>query len=245
MTEEKGPQSPELDDQSKLSETLSSDKGQAGIAKGLEVLNEATSSKPPAARRQMDSVGEVGEAADKLTGAVDQMVSPLLLSLGMLDSAVKWLKLLTAGMCLASVLGVFIAVRMEMASSAAQSASKEVSEAKQAVKEAKEELARANGELKQIKSDLLTLRAEAAKQAVDQASQPKIVPGDRPGEVAIVTPAINPKDIEKAKKAAEQAVKAGKEPPPLPDPGKATKIPAQLKPVEVEEIDDAFGKPKK
>lgn len=163
MTEEKGPQSPELDDQSKLSETLSSDKGQAGIAKGLEVLNEATSSKPPAARRQMDSVGEVGEAADKLTGAVDQMVSPLLLSLGMLDSAVKWLKLLTAGMCLASVLGVFIAVRMEMASSAAQSASKEVSEAKQAVKEAKEELARANGELKQIKSDLLTLRAEIGR----------------------------------------------------------------------------------
>lgn len=245
MTEEKEPQSPELDDQLKLSETLSSDKGQAGIAKGLEVLNEATSSKPPPARKQMDSAGEVGEAADKLTGAVDQMISPLLLSLGMLDSAVKWLKFLAAGMCLAAVLGVFIAVRMEMASSAAQTASREVSEARQAVREAREELVKANGELKQVRDSLLSLRAEAAKQAVDQASQPKIVPGDRPGEVAIVTPAITPKDIEKAKKAAEQAVKAGREPPPLPEPSKATKIPAQLKPAEVKELDDAFGKSKR
>jgi len=242
MAEEKGPQSQEPDDQSKLSETLSSEKGLAGIAKGREMLTEATSSKPPPPREAMGSVSEVGEATEKLTGAVDQMVSPLLLALGLLDSAVKWLKLLTAGVCVATALIVFIAVRIEMASSAAQAASKEVSEAKQAVKDAREELTKANGELKQVRDDLLTLKAEAAKQAVDQASQPKIVPGDRPGEVAIVTPAIAPRDIEKAKKAAEQAVKAGKEPPPLPEAGKATKIPAQLKPAEVEELNDAFKK---
>lgn len=243
--EEKEPRSRERDNQSNLNETLSSDIVQARIAKGLEVLNEATNSRPPGARGKMNSADEIGEAADKLTGAVDQMVPPILLSLGMLDSSIKWMKLMAAGMCVGSVLAMFIAVRMEMASAAAQTASKEVSGAKRAVKDAREELTKANGELKQIRDDLLTLKTEAAKQAVDQASQPKIVPGDRPGEVAIVTPAIAPKDIAKAKKAAEKAIKAGKEPPPLPESGKATKIPARLKPGQVEKLNDAFNRLKK
>lgn len=219
-----GPPSPRVE----LEEALSSVQGKAHIESAQKILDEEREKSDPP-----PSEAEAAEAAEKLTDAVDQMVPSLLLSIGMLDTAIKWLKGIAACMAVAFLIAVFIAVRIEKATSVTEAASKEVDAARV-------ELGKANAELKQIREDLLNLKAEMAKQAVDQASQPRIVAGDRPGEVAIVTPTINPKEIEKAKKAAEKAVKEGKEPPPLPSPDKATKIPAQLKPGEVEEYDKAL-----
>ena len=208
----------------KLDEALSSDRNQVQIEKARKLVGE---SNPPG------ETGEVKAAADNLTSAVDQMVPPLLLALGMLDTAVKWLKAIVALMAVAFGVAVFIAVRMEVAASAARDAATEVSESKK-------ELAKANMELAGIRDSLINLKVETAKQAIDQASQPKIVAGDKPGEVSIVTPVINPNEIKRAKADAEKAVKAGKEPPPVPTAEKATRIPAQLKPAEVEKLDKAF-----
>jgi len=227
-----------------LEETLSSTQSKAHIESAQKLLDEERGKSDPPDPDEPESrpskSEEVAEAAETLTGAVDQMVPSLLLSIGMLDTAIKWLKGIAACMAVAFLIAVFIAVRIEKATSTTEAASKEVAAARGQLTKANEELDRANKELGDIRADLRNLKAEMAKQAVDQASQPKIVAGDRPGEVAIVTPAINQKDIEKAKKAAEKAVKEGKEPPPLPTAAKATKIPAQLKPGEVEELDKAL-----
>lgn len=210
----------------KLDEALASDRSQVQIEKARRLVGE---SNPPG------EMEEVQVATENLTSAVDQMVPSLLLSLGMLDTAVKWLKMIVAIMVAAFGVAVFIAVRMEVAASAARDAATEVSESKK-------ELAKANLELVGIRDSLTKLKVETAKQAIDQASQPKIVAGDKPGEVSIVTPVINQAEIKRAKADAEKAVKAGREPPPVPMAEKATKIPAQLKPAEVEKLDEVLKK---
>lgn len=214
--------------QAELGEALSSNKGKNQIEKAKKIVAE---SEGDTSSNEIEEVKmEVNGATDKLTNAVDQLVSPLLLSIGMLDTALRWLKVITAFLGIAFMITVFIAFRTEKAAEINETAAKEVASSRI-------EIAKANKELAEIKESLINLKVDAAKQAVDQVSQPRIMAGDRPGEVSIVTPAIRPEVIEKAKEAAEKAVKEGKEPPPLPK-ADATKIPAQLKPGEIEKLGD-------
>lgn len=241
MAEEKEPRSQEPEERDSDPNPLLM-RGQRILSESMAGGQSPLAPAPGSARPPMDSASEVGQAADKLTGAVDQMVHPLLLALGLLDIAIKWLKGIAACMAVAFAIAVYIAVRIEIASQDVRDASKAVAEAKAEVKQSKQELMTANAELKKIRADMLFLKADAAKQAVDQAAQPQIVPGDRPGEVSIVTPVIAPAALAKAKQEAVQAVQAGKEPPPPPRAEKATRIPAQLKPAEIREMNSAFGK---
>lgn len=213
-----------------LGEALSSDKGRTQIEKAKKIM--AESERDASSNEIEEAKTEVNNAADSLTSAVDKMTPPLLLSIGMLDTALRWLKVITTFLIIAFCIAAFIAFRTEKAAKINEVAAKEVANSRV-------ELAKANKELAEIKESLMNLKVDAAKQAVDQVSQPRIVAGDRPGEVSIITPAIRPEVIEKAKEAAAKAVKEGKEPPPLPK-ADATKIPAQLKPGEVEKLGDGY-----
>lgn len=214
---------------SRLDKTLSGTKTRSAIESARIILDESTEKKDP------DNKNEVVEATETLKSAVDYMVDSLLFILSKMGSIVHWNKAIAAGTLFALITAGFVVVKIEDSAEANR-----VTAAK--IDASRKELQQANEELQEIKKSLTNIKVEMAKTAVDQAVQPKIVPGDRPGEVAIVTQAINPKELEKAKEKAAKAVQEGKEPPPLPQSDKATRVPAQLKPAEVKELDEIFTK---
>ena len=98
---------------------------------------------------------------------------------------------------------------------------------------AKIELGKIKGELGAVTESLRDVRKSEAKRAIAESASPKLVPGDRPGEVAIVGATMSPEEIEDAQKKAEEAIDKGEEPPPAPKSGTA-KIPVQLRPGQVQ-----------
>jgi uncharacterized membrane protein (Fun14 family) len=208
-----------------LSRTLASDKNQKIVEDARHLLEdheEKISSKapPPTEEKKDDVKEEVEEAATTLTSAVDQMVPSLLLSLGMLDAAIKWMKFVAVLIGVAIIgVGVLIENGIRTANSNKRAADE--------VSAAKFELVRIKGELEEIKKSIIDVRKADAKREIAAAAETKLVAGDKPGEVALVTPDISEEEIKIAQKKAEEAVEKG-EKPPAPPTAKGTKIPVKL-----------------
>jgi hypothetical protein len=176
-----------------------------------------------------DETVEVRKATDNLAGIVDQMIPSFLMSLGLLDSALKWLRVLAVGMSLGVLFGGFVAFRMQDAASKSEKAAEDSA---RAVKE----LGEANKELRDLKTSLQNVMKEVQKvkglSQIESQTSIQITAGDKPGEVNILAPQVSRAEIEKAKSKVEAAVEAGKPLPPPPSPYITAKIPAQLKRVE-------------
>jgi hypothetical protein len=221
-----------------LSKTLASDKNQKMVKGARHLLEEheerVTSSKPPLpeesnevevdesvpSRDSTPEKNEVDEAAVTLTSAVDQMIPSLLLSLGMLDAAIKWMKFVAALIGVAIILlGVLIENGIRSANSNKRAANE--------VSTAKLELVKIKDELVDIQKSMIDVRKADAKREIMAATETKLVAGDKPGEVSLVTPDISPEEIKIAQKKAEEAVEKG-EKPPAPPTAKGMKIPVKL-----------------
>ncbi len=172
---------------------------------------------------------EVRQATDNLAGIVDQMIPSFLMSLGLLDSAMKWLRAIAVGMTLSVLCGAFITVRIQ---DAAVKSERAAEDSARAVKE----LIGANKELVDLKSSLQSVMKEVQKvkgiSQIEAQTSIQITAGDKPGEVNILAPQVTRAEIEKEKSKVEAAVEAGKPIPPSPSPYVTAKIPAQIKLVE-------------
>jgi hypothetical protein len=221
-----------------LNTALESEKGQETIKRGQKLVEENGELSENEPRSSFDSQGEIATATMTLTQAVDQMVPPLLLSLGILDSAIKWLKgIAVLGSCIA-LIAIYIAVQSFRAAAHNQRAAEAVIKSNQELKEMREELQKANNAIKEATK-------AGARAEVKAAAEPRLAAGDRPGEVTIVVPHVDPEDLKKAEKNAEEAVEKGLPAPPPPAPKTATKIPAQLKPGEVGKLNNILKKERK
>ena len=233
----------------RLSRTLASDRNQKFVAGARKLLDEheeklASSDPPPSgdeekepekreagtnrtlmsADSSRDSVTdkeEIDEAATTLTSAVDQMVPILHLSLGMTDAAIKWMKFVAA------LLGVAILLLVVLVENGIRSANSNKRAADE-VGTAKTEIVQIKDELIAIQRSMIDVRKADARREIAAAAEPKLVAGDKPGEVALVAPDVDPEDIERAKKRAEEAVEKGEKPPKLPSPKGTTKISVKL-----------------
>jgi len=221
-----------------LTETVSTGKNQRYLEGAKKLVEEHIASKVPSAPNEKetmdgtkpelqtdqpshDSIEEIDEAATTLTDAVDQMVPSLLLSLGMLDSAIKWLKFVATLMGIAIIMLAVLLMKGVNAASLNKTAAEEVGAARA-------ELVEIRGDLIKIKGAIIDVQKSDARRQITEATEPKIVAGDKPGEVALVAPKVDPKEIEQAKKKAEEAVERGEDPPKPPTPKGTTKIPVTL-----------------
>jgi hypothetical protein len=209
--------------------------GQMHLEKGMQMIGMPSKSPVPTVSPEPevppseDESVEVRKATDKLAGIVDQMVPSFLMSLGLLDSALKWLRVLAVGMSLGVLFGAFVAFRMQDAASKSEKAAEDSAKA---VKE----LGEANKEIRELKSSLQSVMKEVMKvkglSQIESQTSIQITAGDKPGEVNILAPQVSRAEIEKAKSKVEDAVEAGRPLPPPPSPYITAKIPAQLKRVE-------------
>ncbi|HEY8096573.1 MAG TPA: hypothetical protein VIE65_10850 [Methylobacter sp.] len=158
---------------------------------------------------------EVLAAADSLAGIVDQMIPSFLVSLGLLDTALKWLRSLAVGIGVGVLFGIFVAFRIEKAVQELDAANKEIRDLKVSLQGIMKEVQKVKG-LSQIESQ----------------TSIQITAGDRPGEVNILAPQVTRADIEKEKRKIEAAVEAGK-PIPLPTTALVTaRIPVKINQVD-------------
>lgn len=226
----------------KLTETLATDKSQRIVAEAQKMLEEheesLRSSDPDEEDIPVDEEGadapksraalmsatdlekeEVDEAAGLLTSAVDQMVPSLLLSLGLLDTVMKWLKFVAALMTVAIVILLVIMVNGLRAAGHNKDAAAQVDAANA-------ELRLIKGELVGVQDGMKDQRKAEAKRVIAEAAQPKLVTGED-GEVAILDPKVTPEQVKVAQKKAVEAVDRGEE-PPAPPTAKGTKIPIDI-----------------
>ncbi len=222
----------------RLSKTLASDKSQRYVADAMKLVeeHEKQSSESPLPDGNIIMVGdavdaedvenvedpvpsrdsvtdkeEVDEAAATLTSAVDQMVPAIHLSLGMLLAAIRWMKFVAALILITIVL---LIVLVENGIRTANSNKR----AADSINTSRLELVEVKGELIDIEKSMMGVLKADARREIAAAAEPKLVAGDKPGEVTLVTPDIDPEDIERAKKKAEEAVEKGEKPPKLPLP---------------------------